>query len=80
MIDPVRLWAVPNFPLVGRKVLMAAGMVDPADDAARLATIFDFWARASAAYRFDDGTHQAWDAGGAGTPYRASVSALAAAM
>src|SRR5262249_4753851 len=35
-IDPVHLWAVPNFPLVGRKVLTAAGMIDPADDARRL--------------------------------------------
>jgi len=76
MIDPVRLWAVPNFPLVGRKILMAAGMVDPADDAARLGTILDFWARASAAYRFDDGTHQAADARGTATPYRDAVVEL----
>ncbi|HWS48088.1 MAG TPA: hypothetical protein VN636_19655 [Acidimicrobiia bacterium] len=76
-IDPVHLWAVANFPLVGRKVLSAAGMVDPDDDAARLATIFDFWERASAAYRFHDGTHQAWDASGVATPYRELAPALA---
>jgi hypothetical protein len=73
MIDPVRLWAIANFPLVGRKVLSAMGMVDPADDERRLGTIFDFWARAAAAYRFDDGTYQAADAGGSATPYRAFV-------
>ena len=38
---------------------MAAGIVDAADDARRLGTIFDFWSRAAGAYRFDDGTHQA---------------------
>ena len=78
-IDPVHMWAVPNFPLVGRKVLMAAGLVDPADDARRLGTIFDFWSRASGAYRFDDGTHQAADANGTATPYRAYVDEIAAA-
>ena len=66
----MRLWAVPNFPLIGRKVLMAAGMVDPADDERRLGDVFDFWARAAGAYRFDDGTHQAADADGVATPYR----------
>jgi hypothetical protein len=78
-IDPVHMWAVPNFPLVGRKVLMAAGMVDAADDARRLGTIFDFWARAAGAYRFDDGTYQAADANGAATPYRSYVEEVAAA-
>jgi hypothetical protein len=78
-IDPVHMWAVPNFPLVGRKVLMAAGLVDPADDERRLGTIFDFWTRATGAYRFDDGTHQAADAGGVATPYRALVDEIAAA-
>jgi hypothetical protein len=78
-IDPVHMWAVPNFPLVGRKVLMAAGLVDPADDARRLGTIFDFWARASGAYRFEDGTHQAADAQGRATPYRAYVDEIVAA-
>jgi hypothetical protein len=72
-IDSVHLWGLSNFPLVGRKVLTAAGMVDPDDDARRLATIFDFWERASGALRFDDGTHQAADANGVATPYRAYV-------
>ena len=78
-IDPVHMWAVPNFPLVGRKVLMAAGLVDAADDERRLGTVFAFWSRAAGAYRFDDGTHQASDAGGAATPYRAYVDEVAAA-
>jgi hypothetical protein len=72
-IDPVHLWAVANFPLVGRKVLMAAGLVERDDDARRLGTVLGFWERAAAAYRFDDGTHQAADAGGAATPLRAYV-------
>jgi hypothetical protein len=78
-IDPVHLWAVPNFPLTGRKVLMAAGLVDPADDERRLATIFDFWSRAAAAYRFGDGTHQASDTDGVATPYRGYVDEIVAA-
>jgi hypothetical protein len=78
-IDPVHMWAVANFPLVGRKVLMAAGLVDPADDARRLGTIFEFWARASGAYRFDDGTRQAADGGGAATPYRGCFDDVVAA-
>jgi hypothetical protein len=77
-IDPVHMWAVPNFPLVGRKVLMAAGLVDAEDDVRRLSTIFDFWARASDAYRFDDGTHQAADSGGSATPYRSYVDEIVA--
>jgi hypothetical protein len=58
---------------------MAAGLLDAADDARRLATIFDFWSRAAAAYRFDDGTRQAADADGAATPYRGYVEEITAA-
>jgi hypothetical protein len=78
-IDPVHLWAVPNFFLVGRKVLGAAGMIDPLEDVTRLATVFDFWSRAAAAYRFDDGTYQASDAPGVATPYRAYLEEIVAA-
>jgi hypothetical protein len=78
-VDPVHLWAVPNFFLVGRKVLTAAGLVDPASDPTRLATVFDFWSRAAAAYRFDDGTYQASDAPGIATPYRAIIDEIVAA-
>jgi hypothetical protein len=77
-IDPVHLWSVPNFPLVGRNVLHGAGMLDPDADAAQLAPVLDFWERAARAYRFDDGTHQAWDAGGHATPYRDRISDIAA--
>ena len=45
-IDPVRLWAVPNFFLLGRKILATAGMLDPVADAARCATVLEFWERA----------------------------------
>ncbi len=78
-IDPVHVWAVPNFVLIGRKILMTAGLLDPDDDARRLETVFDFWARTSGAYRFDDGTHQAADAAGVATPYRAYVDDVLAA-
>jgi hypothetical protein len=78
-VDPVHVWAVPNFVLLGRKILMTAGLVDPDDDARRMGTVLDFWARTSGAYRFDDGTHQAADAAGTATPYRAYVDDIAAA-
>ena len=78
-IDNVHLWGVSNFPLVGRKVLGGVGMLDPADDVERMAKIFDFWRRAAGAYRFDDGTLQAWDAYGVATPYRAFTDEIAAA-
>ncbi len=70
-IDSVHLWGLSNFPLVGRKVLAAAGMLDADDDMQRLSTIFEFWERTAHALRFDDGTHQAADADGVATPYRA---------
>jgi hypothetical protein len=78
-VDPVHVWAVPNFVLLGRKILMSAGLVDPDDDAHRMATVLDFWARVSGSYRFDDGTHQAADAAGIATPYRAYLDDVLAA-
>jgi hypothetical protein len=75
-IDNVHLWAVPNFPMVGRKVLGTAGMIDVEEDRRRVAIVFDFWDRAARAYRFDDGTRQAWDSSGSATPYRDHVPAL----
>jgi hypothetical protein len=75
-IDNVHLWAVPNFTLIGRKVLAAAGMVDWEADERRMAMVFDFWDRAAREYRFGDGSRQAWDAGGAATPYREHVNAI----
>ncbi len=77
-IDPVRLWAVPNFFLLGRKVIAGAGLLDTDADPERLATVLDFWERVSRAYRFDDGTHQAADASGVVTPYRSSVDEILA--
>jgi hypothetical protein len=77
-IDNVHLWAVPNFTLIGRKILSTAGLLDPDTEQSRMATVLDFWDRAARAYRFDDGTRQAWDAGGESTPYRANVEELAA--
>jgi hypothetical protein len=75
-IDNVHLWSVPNFPFVGRSVLAAAGMLDWDDDLERMRTLFEFWTRAASAYRFDDGSHQAWDADGRATPYSAYVAEI----
>ena len=75
-IDNVHLWAVPNFTLIGRKVLAAAGMVDWEADERRMGIVFDFWDRAARTYRFDDGTRQAWDTSSA-TPYREHVRSIA---
>src|ERR1700675_4634354 len=77
-IDNVHLWALPNFTMIGRKVLATAGMVDWNEDERRMATVFDFSDRAARAYRFNDGTRQAWDADGSATPYRAQVDELLA--
>jgi hypothetical protein len=77
-IDNVHLWAIPNFVMIGRKVLASAAMIDWDEDLRRMATVFDFWDRAARAYRFDDGTRQAWDAAGAATPYRDHVADLVA--
>jgi hypothetical protein len=74
-IDNVHLWALPNFTLIGRKVLATAGMIDWDADARRMAIVFDFWDRAARAYRFDDGSRQAWDDGTA-TPYRDHVATI----
>jgi hypothetical protein len=77
-IDPVHLWAVPNFTLLGRTVLAGAGVLDPDRVVDDLAPVVDFWERAARAYRFDDGTHQAWDADGHATPYRDHVAEIVA--
>jgi len=61
-IDAVHLWSIANIPLVGRQVLAPFGMIEPADDLVRVATVFDFWRPAAAAFR-GDGHLQAWDAG-----------------
>jgi hypothetical protein len=76
-IDLVRLWGVSNFPLVGRKILQAAGMVDPDDDVARLATNFEFWERAARAFHRSEHV-QAHDANGVVTPFARHVDEIVA--
>jgi hypothetical protein len=76
-IDLVRFWGVSNFPLVGRKILQAAGMVDADDDVARLATNFDFWKRGASAFH-GNGSLQAHDTGGIVTPYASYVDEIVA--
>jgi hypothetical protein len=71
-VNTVHLWSIANLPLVGRKVFE---LVDPvrANDVSDLATIADFWERATRAYRAD-GTRQAWDTNTV-TPYDSEVVA-----
>lgn len=65
-VNPVYLWSVANFYLVGRKVLVPTGMA--ADDPERALTVLGFWERAAQAFRAD-GQRQAWDADFVVRPY-----------
>jgi len=62
-VNTVHLWGVPNFYLLGRKVM---AMVDPAaaDPVEPTYDVLDFWERAALGFR-GDGTRQAWDSGDA---------------
>lgn len=76
-VNAVHLWSQANIYLTGRKLLAGLhplGVVpDFDDDPEPTFAVLDFWRRAAAAYRGDDGTLQAWDAGGSNTPYDAAV-------
>jgi hypothetical protein len=78
-VNHVHLWSIANIYLTGRKLLVelsALGLLpDFVDDPDRTVTVLDFWQRAAAAYRGDDGTLQAWDAGGENRPYDDGVVA-----
>jgi hypothetical protein len=72
-INPVYLWSIANFWLLGRKIVT---QMDPSlDDPGAAYTVLDFWERAAMAYRHDDGTRQAWDARGVVRPYGTEVVA-----
>jgi hypothetical protein len=71
-VNPVYLWSVPNFYLIGRKFLTMFQLVD--DDPAGAYTVLDFWERAALGYR-GDGHRQAWDAGFATRTYSDEVVA-----
>ncbi|GIU90243.1 MAG: hypothetical protein KatS3mg010_1342 [Acidimicrobiia bacterium] len=76
-IDNVHLWAVAELPARGPQGARGRGHARSRRPTSRRSQpVFDFWERASGAYRFDDGTHQAWDADGVATPYRARVDAI----
>lgn len=76
-VNAVYLWSIANFFLLGRKVLQA---IDPdRDDPVAAFTVLDFWERAATAFRGDDGTRQAWDAGGVIRPYDDDVIATLSA-
>jgi len=59
-VNPVYLWSVANFFLVGRKFLTLFQLVE--DNPEDAFVVLDFWERAALAYR-GDGHRQAWDAG-----------------
>jgi hypothetical protein len=76
-VNAVYLWSIANFFLLGRKVLQA---IDPnRDDPVEAFTVLDFWERAATAFRGDDGTRQAWDAGGIIRVYDGDVIATLSA-
>jgi len=73
-VNPVYLWSVPNFYLIGRKFLTTFQLVE--DPPERTWQVLDFWERAALAFR-GDGHRQAWDAGFAVRPYdRATIATL----
>jgi len=65
-VNPVYLWSVPNFYLIGRKLLTTLQLAE--DPPERTWRVLDFWERAALAYRAD-GHRQAWDAGFVVRPY-----------
>ena len=72
-VNPVYLWSLPNFYLIGRKALASFGTpVDDADGSDRTWRVLDFWERAARAWR-SDGNLQAWDAGMEARPYGPDV-------
>lgn len=72
-VNPVYLWSLPNFYLIGRKALASFGLpVDEPEQQERTWRILDFWERAARAWR-GDGNSQAWDAGFRATPYGPEV-------
>ncbi len=71
-INPVFLWSVANFYLVGRKVLVGFGVTP--DSVPDTYSVLSFWERAALGYR-GDGHRQAWDAGFSACTYDAGVIA-----
>jgi hypothetical protein len=69
-VNPVYLWSVANFYLVGRKFLTLFQLVEDRPEDAW--TVLDFWERAAMAYR-GDGNRQSWDAGFTTRTYPADV-------
>ncbi len=69
-INTVHLWGVPNFWLLGRKVLMGMGAGN--DDPELAYTVLDFWERAALAFR-GDGNLQAWDTNDV-RPYEGAIA------
>ena len=73
-VNTVYHWSIANFWLLGRKIM---AMVDPAgsNEPEPAFTVLDFWERSAMAFRGDDGTRQAHDAGGVVRAYDDDVIA-----
>jgi len=72
-VNTVYLWSIPNFYLLGRKIMAA---LDPGNDPVEPTwRVLDFWERAAMSFRGGDGSRQAWDAGGVVRPYDEEVVA-----
>jgi hypothetical protein len=72
-VNTVYLWSIPNFYLLGRRIMAA---LDPGKDPVEPTwRVLDFWERAAMAFRGGDGTRQAWDAGGVVRPYGEEIIA-----
>lgn len=69
-VNPVYLWSIANFYLIGRNFLV--NMQAVRDEAEATWKVLDFWERATLAYR-GDGHRQAWDAGLTAIPYGPEV-------
>lgn len=77
-VNTVHLWSIANFWLTGRRI--ASTVFPDADDPRDAHAVLDFWERCTIAFRGDDGTRMAHDAGGVVRPYDAGViDALVAA-
>ncbi|MCC5951720.1 MAG: hypothetical protein JJU45_06445 [Acidimicrobiia bacterium] len=70
-VNPVHLWSLANFWLIGRKAV--CGLDPTLDDPDGAAVVLDFWERLARSYRHDDGSLQAVDVGEVVRPYGPEV-------
>lgn len=76
-VNAVHIWSIANIFLVGRTFLTMTGQASPDEGSERAAVLFDFWRRATEAYR-GDGHLMCADAGDVNRPYDAATVACLA--